>query len=53
MHEQHEANRLGDANYRDARNCLPPGNAFFNGANGTDLRGSVKECEAGGGEALF
>ncbi|MBQ7110045.1 MAG: DUF1559 domain-containing protein [Thermoguttaceae bacterium] len=48
MRKQYETNRLGDANYRDARNCFPPGNTFFNGANGTDLRGSGKECEAGG-----
>jgi len=53
MRKQYETNRLGDANYRDAHGSLSPGNTFFNGQNGTDLRGSGKECEAGGSEALF
>ncbi|MBQ7815363.1 MAG: DUF1559 domain-containing protein, partial [Thermoguttaceae bacterium] len=35
-------------NYHDTHNCFPPGNTFFNGANGTDLRGSGMGCEAGG-----
>ena len=48
MRQQYEANRLGDANYHDARNCFPPGNTFFNGANGTDLRDAGIGCEAGG-----
>jgi len=35
-------------NYHDTHGSLPPGNSIFNGQNGTDLRGSGKECEAGG-----
>ena len=31
-------------NYHDTHNCFPPGNTFFNGQNGTDLRGTGKEC---------
>lgn len=34
--------------YHDAHNSFPPGNTFFNGQNGTDLRGTGKRCEAGG-----
>ena len=35
-------------NYHDVHNSFPPGNTFFNGQNGTDLRGTGKGCEAGG-----
>ncbi len=35
-------------NYHDTHNCFPPGNTFFNGQNGTDLRGTGMGCEAGG-----
>ena len=48
MRKQYETNRLGDANYRDTHGSLPPGHIFFNGANGTDLRGAGMGCEAGG-----